>query len=108
MASKTIGVGIIGLGMGRNALGINADRNSGLAVRAICDVEEGTVARVASESDRDAFDLFDLLHCVGVYRARRAVPAVGRSGVSRSRVREAAVTVARGSLGIGVFSRPQR
>ncbi|MDP6756778.1 MAG: Gfo/Idh/MocA family oxidoreductase [Chloroflexota bacterium] len=49
MASKTIGVGIIGLGMGRNALGINADRNSGLAVRAICDVEEGTVARVASE-----------------------------------------------------------
>ncbi len=46
---KTIGVGIIGLGMGRNALGINADRNSALAVRAICDVDEDTVARIAAD-----------------------------------------------------------
>ena len=53
---KTIGVGIIGMGMGRNALGINADPNSRLAVRAICDIREDSISRVASEYPNE--DLF--------------------------------------------------
>ncbi len=53
---KTIGVGIIGLGMGRNALGINADLNSSLAVRAICDISEDSISRIAGEyPDEDLF-----------------------------------------------------
>lgn len=47
--SKTIGVGIIGLGMGVNALRINADLNSALQVRAICDVNTDSIARVADQ-----------------------------------------------------------
>ena len=53
---KTIGVGIIGLGMGRNALGINADSSSRLQVRAICDLSEDAISRVAGNyPDEDLF-----------------------------------------------------
>ena len=48
-SSNEIGVGVIGLGMGRNMLGINYDAKSRLAVRAICDVSADAVAKVASE-----------------------------------------------------------
>ena len=43
---KDIGIGIIGLGMGRNMLSINADRDSRLEVRAVCDTDEGLLEQV--------------------------------------------------------------
>ena len=48
-AIKEIGVGVIGLGMGRNMLGINHDVQSSLSVRAICDVNQDVVEKVATE-----------------------------------------------------------
>ncbi|MEZ4733626.1 MAG: Gfo/Idh/MocA family oxidoreductase, partial [Caldilineaceae bacterium] len=46
---KEIGVGIIGLGMGRNMLAINEDPASRLQVRAICDTNADLVERVRTQ-----------------------------------------------------------
>ena len=43
---KEIGLGIIGLGMGANVLAVDADEQSRLVVRAICDTNPSTLARV--------------------------------------------------------------
>ncbi|MBX3011314.1 MAG: Gfo/Idh/MocA family oxidoreductase [Caldilineaceae bacterium] len=48
---KDIGVGIIGLGMGRNMLAVNADTASRLQVRAICDTNETLLGQVKSQYD---------------------------------------------------------
>ena len=47
--TKDIGVGIVGLGMGRNMLEINSDRQSRMAVRAICDVNEELLKGVQTQ-----------------------------------------------------------
>ena len=44
--TKDIGVGVIGLGMGRNMLDINEDRASRMQVRAICDSNEDLLGRI--------------------------------------------------------------
>lgn len=46
---KDIGLGIIGLGMGVNALAVDGDPESRLAVRAICDSNAETLARVRAQ-----------------------------------------------------------
>ncbi|MFN8488711.1 MAG: Gfo/Idh/MocA family oxidoreductase [Caldilineaceae bacterium] len=46
---KDIGVGVIGLGMGKNMLAINQDRDSRLEVRAICDTSETLLAQIQRE-----------------------------------------------------------
>ena len=46
---KEIGVGVIGLGMGKNMLAINQDRDSRLEVRAICDTSETLLAQTQRE-----------------------------------------------------------
>lgn len=46
---KDIGVGIIGLGMGRNMLAINDDAASRLQVRAICDTNPDLLERVRAQ-----------------------------------------------------------
>jgi len=38
---KTLGIGVIGLGMGSNVLQINRDPESRLEVRALCDIDQG-------------------------------------------------------------------
>ncbi len=54
--AKDIGVGVIGMGMGRNMLGINSNRDSTLEVRAICDVSPEAMAR--AERDHPELDVF--------------------------------------------------
>jgi predicted dehydrogenase len=46
---KDIGVGVVGLGMGRNMLAINTDRDSRLEVRALCDTNEALLKRTQAE-----------------------------------------------------------
>jgi predicted dehydrogenase len=46
---KTIGVGIIGLGMGKNMLAINGDSSSRMEVRAVCDSNDALVAQVRAQ-----------------------------------------------------------
>lgn len=46
---KDIGVGIIGLGMGRNMLAINEDPASRLQVRAVCDTNAALLERVCAQ-----------------------------------------------------------
>lgn len=48
--TKDIGVGVIGLGMGRNMLDINADSQSRMEVRAICDANEEVLRKVQAGS----------------------------------------------------------
>ena len=76
-ATKEIGVGVIGVGMGRNMLRINDDPESTLVVRAICDVSPDAVRRGASEHNREAlFETGDYreildrsdIDVVGIYR----------------------------------------
>ncbi|MCB0184219.1 MAG: Gfo/Idh/MocA family oxidoreductase [Caldilineaceae bacterium] len=46
---KDIGVGIIGLGMGRNMLAVNSDASSRMAVRAICDTNPTLLEQVRAQ-----------------------------------------------------------
>lgn len=46
---KDIGVGVIGLGMGKNMLAINQDRESRLEVRALCDANETLLNQIQAE-----------------------------------------------------------
>ncbi len=46
---KDIGVGIIGLGMGRNMLAVNSDRDSRMEVRAICDTNPVLLEQVRTQ-----------------------------------------------------------
>ncbi|CAN5418077.1 N/A [soil metagenome] len=46
---KTIGVGVIGLGMGKNMLAINQDSHSVMEVRALCDTNEIMLEQVRAE-----------------------------------------------------------
>ena len=53
MAAKDIGVGVIGLGMGRNMLQINDDRSSRLVVRAVCDADADALGRIKRDRPHD-------------------------------------------------------
>ena len=71
---KDIGVGVVGLGMGRNVLNVNALADSRLIVRGICDMDEDRLAKVAGEHDIDlATASYDVLlgrediDIIGVY-----------------------------------------
>jgi predicted dehydrogenase len=48
---KSIGVGVIGLGMGKNMLAINTDQDSRLVVRGVCDTNETLLGKVRLEHD---------------------------------------------------------
>lgn len=47
--TKDIGVGVIGLGMGRNMLAINDDRHSRLEVRGLCDTNEALRSKLQTQ-----------------------------------------------------------
>jgi predicted dehydrogenase len=72
--AKDIGVGIIGLGMGRNMLAINDDRDSRLQVRAVCDTDEDRLAATQRErgipfvtTDYEQLLARDDVQVVGIY-----------------------------------------
>ena len=46
---KTLGVGVIGLGMGANMLAVNQDPTSRMEVRALCDSDESRLQRLGQE-----------------------------------------------------------
>jgi predicted dehydrogenase len=52
---KDIGLGIIGLGMGANALAVEEDRESRLSVRALCDTDPHTLASARARLSPDVF-----------------------------------------------------
>jgi predicted dehydrogenase len=64
-AMKDIGVGVIGLGMGRTVLAINEDKVSRLAVRAVCDTNEELLARI-KEQYRIPFATADYRELIGL------------------------------------------
>ncbi len=84
---KDIGVGVVGLGMGRNVLHVNALADSRLIVRGICDTDEDRLAKAAADPeigfctvdygallDRDDIDIIgvyspDALHCEQILQA---------------------------------------
>ena len=70
---KDIGVGVIGLGMGRTVLAINEDKASRLAVRAVCDTNEELLARI-KEQYRIPFATTDYRELIG--RPEVAVVAI--------------------------------
>ena len=49
--SKDIGVGVIGLGMGKNMLAINQDRASRLVVRGLCDSNKTLLKQMQREHE---------------------------------------------------------
>ena len=76
--AKDIGIGVAGLGMGRNVMHINGIENSRLAVRGICDTDE-TLLRQQAEAfgigfatgAYDALLARDDIHIIGVYTPDR-------------------------------------
>lgn len=49
LAGKTVGIGVIGLGMGANLLYVNREPDSRLEVRALCATDTAKASRLASE-----------------------------------------------------------
>jgi predicted dehydrogenase len=49
VVQKNIGVGVIGLGMGKHMLAINQDAASRLEVRGLCDTDEGLLGRMQQQ-----------------------------------------------------------
>ena len=76
--AKDIGIGVIGLGMGRNVMHINGIENSRLAVRGICDTDETLLKQQAeafgigfATGAYDALLARDDIHIIGVYTPDR-------------------------------------
>jgi predicted dehydrogenase len=109
---KDIGIGVVGLGMGRNVLHVNALADSRLTVRGICDTDVDRLTQVAGEHDidfatadydallgRDGIDIIgvytpDALHCEQILAALDAGKHVVATKPMVNTVEEAEAVVA--------------